>query len=69
MTQGMITFEGDASFERNYARTDDSTEVGKGGALSNAGSGSILFKGNLQVQNNVAEVSFILLVFDGSDGT
>lgn len=57
-TQGVLTFEGDATFVRNFVRTDDSVEQGKGGALSNTGSGSILFKGKLTVNENEADVSF-----------
>lgn len=53
----MLTFEGDASFLRNYVETDDSNETGKAGALSNTGSGSVLFKGKLTVSENDADVS------------
>ena len=69
-TQGMLTFEGDATLLRNEVHTDDSVEVGKGGALSNTASGTILFKGNLRVESNSAEVGsdvrLVLLAFFGS---
>lgn len=54
--KGMLTFEGDATFARNEARTDDSNEQCKGGAISNIGSGSILFKSKLTMEDNKAEV-------------
>lgn len=53
----MLTFEGDATFVRNFVETADSNEVGKGGAVSNTGSGSILFKGKLTMAENDADVS------------
>lgn len=59
MIQGMITFEGDATILRNYVRTEDSDEGGRGGAISNTGSGSMWFKGNLRVENNAADVSYV----------
>lgn len=55
--QGMLTFEGDVSLVRNFVRTEDSVEQGKGGAVSNTGSGSILFKSKLTVMENEADVS------------
>lgn len=56
-TQGKLTFEGDATFVRNFVETADSSEVGKAGAVSNGGSDSILFKGQLTMQENDADVS------------
>lgn len=56
--QGMLTFEGDATFARNEVRSDTSNEQGQGGAISNPGSGSILFKGKLTMEYNKAEVKF-----------
>eukprot|EP00903_Cladosiphon_okamuranus_P018941 g17419.t1 len=47
--KGTLSFEGDASFSRNSAGTREST---KGGAISNTGSGSILFKGYLTMEDN-----------------
>ena len=58
--QGMLTFEGDALFTRNEVQTYSSPEKGIGGALSNIGSGSILFKGQLTVEENAAWVRFEL---------
>lgn len=55
----MLTFEGDATFARNFVHTEDSVEQGKAGAVSNTGSGSILFKGKLTVTENEADVSLI----------
>lgn len=54
--QGQLTFEGDATFARNSVTTDDSDEQGKAGAISNTGSGTILFKGKLTMEGNFAEV-------------
>lgn len=54
--KGMLTFDGDATFTRNEVRADESVEVGKGGAISNTGPGSILFKGKLTMEDNEAEV-------------
>lgn len=54
----MLTFEGDASFVGNAVIPEDYTEFSTGGALSNTGSGSILFKGKLTVQENETNVSF-----------
>ncbi|CAN0371499.1 unnamed protein product [Ectocarpus sp. 12 AP-2014] len=56
--KGMLTFEGDATFERNAAHTESSEEDGKGGAISNTGSGTILFKSKLTMKENNAQVSF-----------
>lgn len=53
----MLTFEGDATFARNEVRTPDSDEQGRAGAISNTGSGSILFKGKLTMEENNADVS------------
>eukprot|EP00903_Cladosiphon_okamuranus_P012900 g12044.t1 len=55
---GMLTFEGEARFTRNEVRTDDSVEQGTGGAISNTGSGSILFKSVLILEDNNADGSF-----------
>jgi len=41
---------------RNVANVDDSTDQGRGGAISNAKSGNILFKGKLTMEGNRAEV-------------
>ncbi|CAN0176000.1 unnamed protein product [Scytosiphon promiscuus] len=56
--KGMLTFEGDASFARNEVHTEDSVEQGKGGAISNHGSGSIYFKGKLMMEENSADGFF-----------
>ena len=56
-TKGVLIFEGDASFVRNLVETDDSVEQGRGGAVSNTGSGSIMFKSKLTVTENDADVS------------
>eukprot|EP00752_Nemacystus_decipiens_P009969 g8891.t1 len=56
--KGMLTFDGDATFLGNYVETDESEEVGKGGAVSNSGSGSILFKGKLTVKDSDADGVF-----------
>lgn len=53
----MLTFEGDATFVRNFVHTEDSVEQGKAGAVSNAGPGSIVFKSKLTVMENEADVS------------
>jgi len=61
MYQGMLTFEGDALFARNEVQQADGSHAsGIGGALSNIGSGSILFKGQLTVEENAAWVRFEL---------
>ncbi|CAN0419823.1 unnamed protein product, partial [Ectocarpus sp. 12 AP-2014] len=49
---GTLTFEGDATFERNESRTEDSNEDGKAGAISNTSSGTILFKSKLTMNDN-----------------
>ncbi|CAN0531073.1 unnamed protein product, partial [Ectocarpus sp. 12 AP-2014] len=59
--QGALTFEGDATFERNVAHTEGSSEQGKGGAISNTGSGTILFKRKLTMKYNDADASFAAL--------
>ncbi|CAM9248042.1 unnamed protein product, partial [Hapterophycus canaliculatus] len=56
--KGILMFEGEAIFERNEVRTDDSPDQGKGGAISNTGSGSILFKGKLVMEENMADGFF-----------
>eukprot|EP00903_Cladosiphon_okamuranus_P012904 g12048.t1 len=56
--KGMLTFEEDATFVRNFAHTDDSTDLGRGGAVSNTGSGSIWFKGALTMRENRADSFF-----------
>lgn len=56
MRQGILTFEGDASFLRCYSQTDDSVETSRGGAISNNAPGVIHFMGNLTMENNEAEV-------------
>ncbi|CAN0247070.1 unnamed protein product, partial [Scytosiphon promiscuus] len=55
---GVLTFEEEATFARNEVRTDDSTDQGMGGAISNIGSGSIVFKGKLVMEENKAEGFF-----------
>ncbi|CAN0459683.1 unnamed protein product [Ectocarpus sp. 12 AP-2014] len=59
--KGALTFEGDATFERNVAHTEGSSEQGKGGAISNTGSGTILFKRKLTMKYNDADASFAAL--------
>ncbi|CAM9315204.1 unnamed protein product [Ectocarpus sp. 13 AM-2016] len=59
--KGALTFEGDATFERNVAHTERSSEQGKGGAISNTGSGTILFKRKLTMKDNDADASFAAL--------
>lgn len=54
--QGLLTFEKDASFSRNEVHNDGAFEVGKGGAISNTGPGSIRFKGKLNMEDNTAQV-------------
>ena len=49
-------FEGDATFSRNEATTNDSDEVSRAGAISNTGSGSITFKGALTMEDNDVDV-------------
>lgn len=53
--KGIISFEGDASFDDNLTFGTE----GKGGAISNAGSGSIFFKGNLNMRGNEADVRIL----------
>ncbi|CAM9293134.1 unnamed protein product [Ectocarpus fasciculatus] len=53
--KGMLTFEGDATFERNAVHTSLDEEVGRAGAISNTGSGTILFNGKLTMNGNKAE--------------
>lgn len=65
MTQGVLTFEGDATFARNEASTLDSTDVGRAGAISNAPSGSILFKGKLTMEENEADVRSEEIIWGG----
>ncbi|CAM9305642.1 unnamed protein product, partial [Ectocarpus fasciculatus] len=55
---GMLTFEGDATFERNEVHTEDSVEQGKAGAISNTGSGTIVFNGKLTMNDNEADGFF-----------
>lgn len=55
-TQGILTFEGDASFSRNRAALEDNDEFTRGGAISNTGSGSIFFKGSLTMEDNAIDV-------------
>eukprot|EP00903_Cladosiphon_okamuranus_P018939 g17418.t1 len=52
--KGMISFEGDAIFDNNLTFGAE----GKGGAISNTGSGSIFFKGNLNMRGNEADGDF-----------
>ncbi|CAM9677141.1 unnamed protein product [Ectocarpus fasciculatus] len=66
--KGTLTFEGDATFERNAVHTDDSVEQGKAGAISNTGSGTILFKSKLTMTDNEAEASFARGFFEGLGG-
>ena len=54
--KGTLVFEKDATFDNNKADTRDSTNLNKGGAISNAASGSITFKEKLIMNNNEAEV-------------
>ncbi|CAN0128362.1 unnamed protein product [Scytosiphon promiscuus] len=56
--KGTLTFDGDATFTRNEVRSDDSNEQGQGGAISNTGSGSILFKSKLTMEDNKGEGVF-----------
>ncbi|CBN76928.1 asn/thr-rich large protein family protein [Ectocarpus siliculosus] len=56
--KGTLTFEGDATFERNAVHTEDSVEQGKAGAISNTGSGTIWFKSKLTMKDNEAEGFF-----------
>ncbi|CBJ25812.1 asn/thr-rich large protein family protein [Ectocarpus siliculosus] len=56
--KGTLTFEGDATFERNEVHTEDSVEQGKAGAISNTGSGTILFKSKLTMKDNEADGFF-----------
>ncbi|CAM9827986.1 unnamed protein product [Pylaiella littoralis] len=56
--KGALTFEGDATFTRNKAVTQDSIEMGKAGAISNTGSGTIIFKGDLTMEGNNADGNF-----------
>lgn len=57
LIQGTLTFEGDAIFTGNMANTDDSDEQAKAGAISNTGSGTILFNSKLTLAGSEAEVS------------
>lgn len=57
--QGVLTFDGDATFTGNEVVTDDSDEQGRAGAISNVGSGSIMFKGKLTMEDNNADVSVV----------
>ncbi|CAM9828624.1 unnamed protein product [Pylaiella littoralis] len=56
--KGILTFEGDATFTRNKVVTEDSVEQGKAGAISNTGSGTIMFKGDLTMEGNDADGFF-----------
>lgn len=58
--QGELTFEKDATFAGNQAQTDSGADDAvKGGAVANSASGSILFRGKLTMNDNVADVSFM----------
>lgn len=50
--QGILSFERDASFNDNIPFSSG----GKGGAISNTGSGSIFFKGDLTMRGNEVPV-------------
>ncbi|CAM9393056.1 unnamed protein product [Sphacelaria rigidula] len=56
--KGALVFEKDATFDNNKADTRDNTNLNKGGAISNAASGSITFKEKLIMNNNEAEGFF-----------
>ncbi|CAM9839196.1 unnamed protein product [Ectocarpus sp. 12 AP-2014] len=56
--KGTLTFEGDATFERNTAHCEGNDQKGSGGAISNTGSGTILFKSKLTMKDNDADASF-----------
>eukprot|EP00903_Cladosiphon_okamuranus_P014210 g13202.t1 len=56
--KGMLTFESDVIFESNEVTTEEAEEVGRGGAISNTGSGTIMFKGSLSMENNNADGFF-----------
>ncbi|CBJ29594.1 asn/thr-rich large protein family protein [Ectocarpus siliculosus] len=56
--KGTLTFDGDATFERNVAHTESSNQRGNGGAISNTGSGTILFKSKLTMKDNQADANF-----------
>lgn len=61
--KGLLVFEGDATFTSNEERTDDSTNAGRGGAISNAAPGTILFEGSLTMTENDADVSSLSIQF------
>ncbi|CAM9822187.1 unnamed protein product [Ascophyllum nodosum] len=61
--KGTLIFEKDANFTSNDARTIDSTMAGRGGAISNAASGSITFKAALRMETNLADG-----VYEGTGG-
>lgn len=50
-------FEGDATFLLNKALTEDSTDLGRGGAIYNARIGTITFNAGLTADENRGEVS------------
>ncbi|CAN0273980.1 unnamed protein product [Ectocarpus sp. 6 AP-2014] len=51
--KGALTFEGDATFESNQVDTEADEEIGMAGAISNTGSGIILFKSKLTMKDNM----------------
>ncbi|CAM9416199.1 unnamed protein product, partial [Ectocarpus fasciculatus] len=60
--KGTLIFEGDATFERNEAHNEDGLGA-DAGAISNTGSGTILFKSKLTMNDNETDGNF-----DGSGG-
>lgn len=54
--QGELVFEDIVKFAENRVLTTASTDVGSGGAIYNAGTGTIAFEGPLTALWNIASV-------------